>query len=131
MTKAKIQKRRSNNAIREGLPEALPTFVQKSYFMLGERERDVLNHALEEYRSGQSEPILIGGAKALKPALQLMNVYRLRIDEIKDDAVVTSYTRWLEAVIVKGTEYQEVYVTFSPQFEHIWTESKKRLPQFV
>jgi hypothetical protein len=27
-----------------------------------------------------------------------MNVYRLRIDEIKGDAVVTSYTRWLEAV---------------------------------
>jgi hypothetical protein len=27
---------------------------------------------------------LIGGAKALKPALQLMNVYRLRIDEIKE-----------------------------------------------
>jgi hypothetical protein len=25
--------------------------------------------------------------------------------------VITSYTRWLEAVIVKGTESQEVYVT--------------------
>jgi hypothetical protein len=60
-----------------------------------------------------------------------MNVYRLRIDEIKGDAVVTSYTRWLEAVIVKGTDNQEVYVAFSPQFEHIWLESKKRLPQFV
>jgi plasmid replication initiation protein len=60
-----------------------------------------------------------------------MNVYRLRIDEVKDGAVVTSYTRWLESVIVKETENQEVYVTFSPQFEHIWIESKKRLPQFV
>jgi hypothetical protein len=80
---------------------------------------------------GQSEPILIGGANLLKPALQLMNVYRLRIDEIKGNAVVTSYTRWLEAVIVKGTENQEVYVTFSPLFERIWVESKKRLPEYV
>jgi plasmid replication initiation protein len=67
----------------------------------------------------------------LKPALQLMNVYRLRIDEIKEDAVVTSYTRWLEAVIVKGAENQEVCVTFSPLFERIWLESKKRLPEYV
>src|SRR6202043_4253575 len=99
--------------------------------MLGERERDVLNYALSKYRAGRSEPILIGGATALKPALQLMNVYRLRIDEIKGGAVLTSYTRWLEAVIVKGTENQEVYVTFSPFFENIWLESKKPLPQYV
>jgi hypothetical protein len=45
--------------------------------------------------------------------------YRLRIDEIKGGAVVISYTRWLESVQVKGTENQEVYVTFSPQFERI------------
>jgi plasmid replication initiation protein len=45
--------------------------------------------------------------------------------------VVTSYTRWLEAVIVKGTENQEVYVTFSPQFERIWLESKKHLPEYA
>jgi hypothetical protein len=32
---------------------------------------------------------------------------------------------------VKGTENQEVYVAFSPQFEHIWVESKKHLPQYV
>jgi hypothetical protein len=87
--------------------------------MLGERERDLLNRALEKYRPGRSEPILIGGANALKPALQLMNVYRLRIDEIKGHAVVTSYTRWLESVQVRGTEDQEVYVTFSPRFERI------------
>jgi hypothetical protein len=43
-----------------------------------------------------------------------MTFYRLRIDEIKEDAVVTSYTRWLEAVIVKGTENQEVYVHRPP-----------------
>ena len=45
--------------------------------------------------------------------------------------IETSYTRWLEAVIVKGTENQEVYVTFSPLFERIWLESKKRLPERV
>ena len=32
---------------------------------------------------------------------------------------------------VKGTENQEVYVTFSPRFERIWLESKKRLPEYV
>jgi hypothetical protein len=125
--KASIQRPRPDTVVRKGLP----TFVQKSYFMLGEPERDVLNHALEQYRPGRTEPILIGGAKELKPALQLMNVYRLRIDEIKEGAVLTSYTRWLEAVIVKGTENQEVYVTFSPFFERIWLESKKHLPEYV
>src|ERR1700674_1688968 len=92
---------------------------------------NVLNIGLQKYRPGQSAPILIGGGNLLKPALQLMNVYRLRIDEIKGNSVVTSYTRWLEAVIVKGTENQEVYVTFSPFFERIWLESKKRLPEYV
>jgi hypothetical protein len=82
-SKAKIQHRQSKGSVRKGLPESLPTFVQKSYFMLGGLERDVLNQALSKYRPGQSEPILIGGEKLLKPALQLMNVYRLRIDEIK------------------------------------------------
>jgi hypothetical protein len=129
--KAKIQHRRPKGAIRKGLPESLPTFVQKSYFMLGDKERDVLNRALEKYRAGRSEPILIGNGKLLKPALQLMNVFRLRIDEIKGDAVLTSYTRWLESVQVRGTENQEVYVTFSPRFERIWLESKKRLPEHV
>ena len=89
----------------------------------------MLNLGLQKFRPGQTEPILVGGEKLLKPALQLMNVYRLRIDEIKVGAVITSYTRWLEAVIVKGTENQEVYVTFSPLFEHTWLESKKRLPE--
>jgi replication initiator protein len=84
----------------------------------------------EKYRLGQTEPILIGGAKALKTALQL-NVFRLRIDEIKEGAVLTSYSRWLESIQVKGTENPEVYVTFSPQFERIWLESKKRLPEYV
>src|SRR3984893_19391918 len=60
-----------------------------------------------------------------------MSFNRLRIDEIKEDAVVTSYTRWLESVQVEGTENQEVYVSFSPRFEHIWLESKKRLPEYL
>ena len=60
--------------------------------MLTEKERDVLNRALEKYRPGRSEPILIGDEKLLKPALRLMSDYRLRIDEIKGDAVLTSYT---------------------------------------
>jgi plasmid replication initiation protein len=34
-------------------------------------------------------------------------------------------------VIVKGAENQEVYVTFSPQFERIWLGWKKRLPEYV
>ena len=99
--------------------------------MLTEKERDVLNRALEKYRPGRSEPILIGDEKLLKPALRLMSDYRLRIDEIKEDAVVSSYTRWLECVQVRGAENQEVYVTFSPRFERIWLESKKRLPEHV
>jgi hypothetical protein len=72
--------------------QSLPTSVQKSYFLLGAKERDVLNQALSKYRPGQSEPILIGGEKLLKPTLKLMSFYRLRIDEMKEDAVVTSYT---------------------------------------
>jgi hypothetical protein len=99
--------------------------------MLTEKERDVLNLALSKYRPGRSEPILIGDEKLLKPALKLMSFYRLRIDEIKEDAVVTSYTRWLDSVQVIGEENQEIYVTFSPRFERIWLESKKRLPEHV
>ena len=60
-----------------------------------------------------------------------MSLYRLRIEEIKDDEVVTSYTRWLEAVQARGADNREVYLTFSPRFERIWLESKKRLPEYV
>jgi hypothetical protein len=31
----------------------------------------------------------------------------------------------------KGAEDQEVFLTFSPRFEHIWLESKKRLMGYV
>jgi plasmid replication initiation protein len=55
----------------------------------------------------------------------------LRIEEIKGAEVVTSYTRWLECVQAKGTENPEVYLTFSPSFERIWLESKKRLPEYM
>jgi hypothetical protein len=131
MGMAKPPNKRPPGMTRKGLTESLPTGVERSYFLLKDAERNVLNSALEKFRPGQSDPILIGGEKLLKPALQLMNVYRLRIDEIKAGAVVTSHTRWLESVQVKGTENQEVYVTFSPLFEHIWLESKKRLPERV
>jgi hypothetical protein len=73
MAKAKLQ-RPPKNVNRKGLPAALRTFVQKSYFMLGGPERNLLNNALDKYRPGRTDPVLIGGAKALKPALQLMNV---------------------------------------------------------
>jgi plasmid replication initiation protein len=129
--KGSIQRRRPNRVIRKGLGEILPTSVQKSYFMLSDAERDVLNRALEKYRPGQAEPILVGGNNRLKPALRLMSDYRLVIEEIKDSEVITSYTRWVDAVQVKGAENQEVYLTFSPRFERIWLESKKRLPEYV
>ena len=61
---------------RKGLGEFLPTSVQKSYFMLSDAERKVLSSALEKYRPGQSEPILVGGENLLKPALQLTKALR-------------------------------------------------------
>jgi plasmid replication initiation protein len=129
--KATIERQQPKDVIRRGLPESFPTAIQKSYFMLSDAERSVLNIGLQKYRPGQSEPILIGGEKMLKPALRLMSDYRLRIDEIKGAEVVTSYTRWLASVETIGSENQEVYVAFSPRFERIWLESKKRLPEYV
>jgi hypothetical protein len=99
--------------------------------MLSDSDRNVLNIGLQKYRPGQSEPILVGGEKLLKPALRLISEYRLRIDEIKDAEVVTSYTRWLASVETRGSENQEVYVAFSPKIERIWLESKKRLPEYA
>jgi|SRR5262249_6305503 len=60
-----------------------------------------------------------------------MTLYRLAIEESKDSQAITSYTRWVDAVQVRGTENQEVYLTFSPRFEHIWLESKRRLLEYV
>jgi hypothetical protein len=62
------QKRRPPSVIHKRLPESLPTSVQKSYFMLTDAERHVLNIGLEKYRPGQSEPILIGGEKVIQVA---------------------------------------------------------------
>ena len=113
------------------LEHFLPTSVQKSYFMLSDAERGVLNTALEKYRPGQSEPILVDGRKVLKPALRLMARYRLKVEEVLDGRAVTSYTRWVDAVQVMGAENQEVYLTFSPRFEHIWLECKERRLEHV
>jgi len=109
----------------------LPTSLQKSYFMLSRSARAVLDTALGKYRPGRTDLISVGGITQLKPALRLMTYYRLMVQEVTGAEVVISYTRWLEAVIVKGTENQEVYVTFSPQFERIWLETKKRLPEYA
>jgi len=109
----------------KGPERFLPTSVQKSYFMLSDAERTVLNTALEKYQPGRSEPILVGGKKVLKPALQLMTYYRLKIEMVLDGRAVTSYTRWVDAVEVMGDEPQEVYLTFSPRFEHIWLEIRE------
>jgi plasmid replication initiation protein len=73
----------------------------------------------------------VGGHKVFKPALRLMKLYRLAIDEIQDGQAVTRYARWIDAVEVRGGENQEVYLTFSPRFERIWLESKKRLVDYV
>jgi hypothetical protein len=48
-----------------------------------------------------------------------MSSYRLVIEEIAGAGVMTSYTR--------EAENREVYLTFSPRFERIWSEYKKRL----
>jgi hypothetical protein len=130
--KSSIQRRLPDSVVDKGLEESLPIGVQKSYFMLTESERNLLNFALEKYRPGQSEPILVGsGQKVLKPALRLAANYRLAIEEIKGSQAITSYTRWVEAVQVRGTENPEIYLTFSPRFEPIWLELKKLLPRYL
>jgi plasmid replication initiation protein len=123
--------RRSREPAKDDLGEVLPTGVQKSYFMLADAERTVLNTALEKYQPGQAEPILVGDKKMLKPALRLMTYYRLKIEVVLAGRAVTSYTRWVDAVQVMGGEIQEVYLTFSPRFEHIWLECRKRLFDYL
>jgi hypothetical protein len=91
MRKAKrsIQRRSQKVVTGKGPEQFLPTSVQKSYFMLSDAERGVLNRALEEYRPGQAEPILVGGENLFKPALRLMSSYRLVIEEIRGGAVIS------------------------------------------
>jgi plasmid replication initiation protein len=124
-SKSMVQRPR-RRALRKAPGELLPARVQKSYFMLSSAERDLLNTALEKFRPGRHEPVLVGGLDRLKTALKLMGVYRLVIEEVQDARAMTNYTRWIEAVLVNETEDQ-VYVTFSPRFEHLWLEVKKRL----
>jgi hypothetical protein len=109
----------------------LPTSVQKSYFMLSRSVRAVLDTPLQKYRAGRVDLIPVGGIAQLKPALRLMTAYRLMIQDVTGTEVVSSYTRWLECVQVKEGEEPEVYVAFSPRFEQIWLESKKRLPEYM
>jgi plasmid replication initiation protein len=129
--KSSIQRRLPDSVVDKGLEESLPIGVQKSYFMLSEIERDLLNHALEQYRPGQAEPILVGGMKTFKPALRLATNYRLVIEAIKDSEALTSYTRWVDSVLVRGAEDPEIYLIFSPRFEHVWLELKKHIPKYL
>jgi hypothetical protein len=94
----------------------LPTSVQKSYFMLPRPTRAVLDTALQKYRSGQTEPVLVGGINLLKPALRLITDYRLGIQEVAAAEVMTSYTRWLQCVQVKEGPEPEVYVWVPARF---------------
>jgi hypothetical protein len=64
--------------------------------MLSRPTRAVLDTALQKYRAGRNEPVLVGGISLLKPALRLMIDYRLVIQEVEGPEVLTSYTRWIE-----------------------------------
>ena len=62
----------------------------------------------------------------LKTAFRLMSAYRLKIEDIDDAEVV--YTRWIEAVQVKG---ENLYLTFAPRFKRIWLQAKKVMPDYI
>ena len=99
--------------------------------MLSRSTRAVLDTALRKYRPGRTDLIPVGGIAQLKPALELMTSYRLVIGDVTGNEVLTNYTRWLECVQVKEGPEPEVYVAFSPRFERIWLESRKRLPEYM
>jgi plasmid replication initiation protein len=99
--------------------------------MLSRSTRAVLDTALRKYRLGRTDLIPVGGIDQLKPALRLMTSYRLTIREVVGNEVLTSYTRWLEFVQIKEGPEPEVFVAFSPRFERIWLESRKRLPEYM
>ena len=50
---------------------------------------------------------------------------------IRKDYFVNVSRAAVEKLALDGVSVEGVYVTFSPQFEHIWLESKKRLPKYV
>jgi hypothetical protein len=60
-----------------------------------------------------------------------MTSYRLTIRDVVRNEVLTIYTRWLEFAQVKEDPEPEVYVAFSPGFERIWLESRKRFPEYM
>jgi hypothetical protein len=96
-TKTRIQKKRPKDAIRKGLLN-LSQPLSKRATSCSPMPSATYSTLVFRNRPGQSEPILIGGANMLKPALRLTNLYRLRIEEIKGTEVVTSYTRWMDCV---------------------------------
>jgi hypothetical protein len=129
MTKQGERTKTPKRSIQQRLPNSvtgLPTCVQKRYFILSEAERAVLNTALEKYRPGQSEAVLVGGRSVLKPAS-----YRLAIDEIKDFQAITIYTRRVDAVQLKRGEKAEVYLTFSPSLGSVRTSSIQAIKRVV
>ena len=60
--------------------------------MLSRSARAILDTALQKYRPGRTDLILVGGIAQLKPALRLMMSYRLVIREVEGAEVLTSYT---------------------------------------
>ena len=105
MGQLKANQQRSPSSVTNKDPaQFLPTGVQKSYFMLSRPVRAVLDTALQKYRAGRNERVLVGGINLLKPTLRLMTGYRLVIQEVEDPEVLTSYTRWMESVQLKGGE---------------------------
>jgi hypothetical protein len=56
----------------------LPVGVRKSYSLLSKADRDFLKIALGKYQPAKSQPILVGCAGLLKPALLLLTLHRLR-----------------------------------------------------
>jgi hypothetical protein len=67
-----------------------PSFKKRRLCLLSEAERAVLDTALERYK-GKPDPILVGGNRLLKPALRLMSMYRLKINEVADGEAVTIF----------------------------------------
>jgi hypothetical protein len=66
--KGSVQRRRQpRNVTRKGLGEFLPTSVQKSYFMLSNGERELLNGALEKYQPSSSNLWWTGSSFSLPP----------------------------------------------------------------
>jgi hypothetical protein len=93
-SKSTVQRPR-RRPLRKATGEFLSARIQKSYFMLSSTQRSLLNTALEKWRPGRHEPVLVGGLSRLKTALKLMGVYRLVIEEVEEARAITSYTRWV------------------------------------